>query len=291
MSRDEGPTASTVSRRVFLGSVAAVAALPHSAAAAASNGVGGAAEDASLILGVASYSLRKFPLDDVLKAAETLGVSHMTFKDVHIPRTDAPDQTEALRRKIEAAGITIMGGGTITMQNDPDQIRKDFEYARNAGMPLIYASPDPAALDTIEKLVEEFDIKFTIHNHGPEDKWWPAPQDAYKALKPRDERMGLCIDVGHTIRTGTDPVQAVLECQDRLYDMHVKDLRDKTDRDSQVAVGRGVIDFPGLFTALKKIGYRGQIGLEYEIFPDDPIPGMRESLGYMRGVLAGLSST
>jgi sugar phosphate isomerase/epimerase len=281
-------TAGTVSRRGFFGTLAAAAALPRLAQASGRTAAPSAAEPA-LILGVASYSLRKLPLDDVLQAADTFGVTHMTFKDVHIPRTGTPEETRALRRRIEAAGITIMGGGTITMKNEPDQLRKDFEYARDAGMPLIYASPDPAALDAIEQLVREFDIKFAIHNHGPEDQWWPAPQDAYKALESRDKRMGLCIDVGHTIRTGTDPVQACVECQDRLYDMHVKDLADKTDRDSQVAVGRGVIDFPALFTALMKIGYRGQVGLEYEIFPDDPIPGMRESLGYMRGVLAGIS--
>ena len=163
-------------------------------------------------------------------------------------------------------------------------------YAKNAGMPLIYASPDPAALDFIETMVKEHDVKLAIHNHGPEDKWWPAPQDAYQALKSRDKRMGLCIDIGHTIRTGTDFVQACVDCQDRLYDMHVKDLKSKTDRDSQVEVGRGVLDFPGLFRTLLKIGYQGQVGLEYEINADNPQPGMQESLAYMRGVLAALTT-
>jgi len=280
----------TASRRAFLGSLAAAAALPRAASAlpAAGRPLPPASSEA-LILGVASYSLRKFSLDQVLKAASEMGVTHMTFKDVHIPRTDPPEQTRALRARIEAAGVTIMGGGTINMKNDPAQIRADFEYARNAGMPLIYASPDPAALDTIERMVKEYDIRLAIHNHGPEDKWWPAPQDAYKAVRSRDARMGLCIDVGHTIRTGTDPVQACVECQDRLHDMHVKDLKVKTDRDSQVEVGRGVIDFPGLFRTLLKIGYEGQVGLEYEINADDPFDGIRESLAYMRGVLAAVT--
>jgi sugar phosphate isomerase/epimerase len=219
-----------------------------------------------------------------------MGVKYMTFKDVHIPRTDPPETTRALRAKIEAAGITIMGGGTINMPNNPDQIRKDFVYARHAGMPLIYASPDPAALDFIETMVKEHDVRLVIHNHGPEDKWWPAPKDAYDAVKARDKRLGLCIDIGHTIRTGTDPVQACVDCRDRLYDMHVKDLKVKTDRDSQVEVGRGVLDFPGLFRTLLKIGYTGQVGLEYEIKADNPLPGMQESLAYMRGVLAAITT-
>jgi sugar phosphate isomerase/epimerase len=278
-----------VTRRAFFGTVAAAAAMPALTGAA---GAPAAAPRAAstLKLGVASYSLRKFTLDQALEMAKALGVTYMTFKDVHIPRTDPPETTRALRAKIEAAGITIMGGGTINMKNEPEQIRKDFVYAKNAGMPLIYASPDPAALDFIETMVKEHDVKLVIHNHGPEDKWWPAPKDAYNAIKSRDKRMGLCIDIGHTIRTGTDPVQACVDCQDRLYDMHVKDLKSKTDRDSQVEVGRGVLDFPGLFRTLLKIGYQGQVGLEYEIKADDPLPGMQESIAYMRGVLAALTT-
>lgn len=277
-----------VSRRAFFGTIAAAAAMPTLAGAA--RAAAPAASGKALILGVASYSMRKFTLDQTLEMARALGVTHMTFKDVHIPRTDPPEATRALRAKIEAAGITIMGGGTITMQNDPEQIRRDFAYAKNAGMPLIYASPDPAALDVIESMVKEHDIRLVIHNHGPEDKWWPAPKDAYDAVKSRDKRLGLCIDIGHTIRTGTDPLQACVDCQDRLFDMHVKDLKSKTDRDSQVEVGRGVLDFPGLFRTLLKIGYQGQVGLEYEIKADNPLPGMQESLAYMRGVLAALTT-
>jgi sugar phosphate isomerase/epimerase len=278
-----------VTRRAFFGTVASVAALPVLASAEAASPAAASAA-ATLKLGVASYSLRKFTLDQTLAMAKEMGVKYMTFKDVHIPRTDPPETTRALRAKIEAAGITIMGGGTINMPNNPDQIRKDFVYAKNAGMPLIYASPDPAALDFIETMVKEHDIKLVIHNHGPEDKWWPAPKDAYDALKSRDKRLGLCIDIGHTIRTGTDPVQACVDCRDRLYDMHVKDLKVKTDRDSQVEVGRGVLDFPGLFRTLLKIGYTGQVGLEYEIKADNPLPGMQESLAYMRGVLAAITT-
>ncbi len=274
-----------LTRRAFMESAAALAA---SGALAPSTSAAAPPAGRTLTLGVASYSTRKFTLDQTLEMAKTLGVTSMTFKDVHIPRTDSPDATRALRAKIAAAGITVMGGGTITLPNDPVEIRKNFEYAKAAGFPLIFTSPDPAALDTIEQMAKEYDVKVAIHNHGPEDKWWPRPQDAYAAVKSRDSRLGLCIDVGHTLRTGTDPVAACRECKDRLYDMHVKDLTVKTDRDSQVAVGRGLIDFPALFRTLLDIGYQGQVGLEYEIHEDDPLPGMIESLAYERGILAAL---
>src|SRR5438874_1765803 len=286
------PMPTHLSRRSFVATVAGGAAwtafsrTPSARAAEVSSDSAG-----SLMLGVASYSLREFPLERALEMAQTLGVKNMTFKDVHIPRTDPPEVTRALRAKIEAAGIRIRGGGTITLPNDPPAIEREFEYAKNAGFPLIFVSPDPAGLDVIERLAKLYDIRVAIHNHGPEDKRWPRPQDAYAAVKSRDKRLGLCIDVGHTLRTGTDPVQACRECRDRLYDMHVKDLAVKSEKESQVEVGRGVIDFPALFRTLIEIGYKGQVGLEYEIKDKNPLPGMIESMAYMRGVLAAVAAS
>jgi sugar phosphate isomerase/epimerase len=145
-------------------------------------------------------------------------------------------------------------------------------------------------LDITEKMIREFDIKVAIHNHGPEDKFFPAPHDAYKALKGRDKRFGLCVDIGHTARAGVNPVKAVEDCKDRVLDLHLKDLADTKARDSQVEVGKGVLDIPGLFRALHKIGFAGHAGLEYEINADNPLAGMKESFAYMRGVLAALES-
>ena len=277
-------------RRAFLGTAAAAVAVPAFGSQATRPGAE-AAGTRTLKIGIASYSMRKFTLDQALAMATTIGVKYMTFKDVHLPRTDPPDTITANRRKIEAAGITIMGGGTITLKNEPEQIRKDFAYAKLAGFPLIYVAPEPAALDFIEQQAKEHDIRVAIHNHGPEDKVYPAPVDAYNAVKNRDKRMGLCVDIGHTSRTGTDFVQAIIDFKDRVYDLHVKDLSNPKDKESQVAVGRGVFDFPRLFRTLLQIGYSGQVGLEYEIHEDDPLPGMIESIAYMRGVLAALTPT
>jgi sugar phosphate isomerase/epimerase len=278
----------TLSRRAFVGAALSAGALSRIAPSTTAEAA--PLRPARLTLGVASYSCRKFTLDQTLEMAKALGITHMTFKDVHMPRTDPPERTRALRAKIEGAGITIMGGGTIDLPNDPAEIRKAFEYAKNAGFPLIYISPEPAALDTIEQTAKAFDIKAAIHNHGPEDKRWPRPQDVYAAIESRDAHLGLCIDIGHTTRTGVDPVQACRQFRDRLYDMHVKDLAVKTDKDSQVEVGRGVLDFPALFRTLLEIGYKGQVGLEYEIKEDNPLPGMIESIAYMRGVLDGVTT-
>jgi sugar phosphate isomerase/epimerase len=275
-------------RREFLTAMAAASLAPHISLRAAAQT---SAAPERLKLGVASYSLRKFPFEKALEMVKACDVKYINFKDVHLPRTDAADAIKAARAKTEAAGLTIMGGGTITMRSDEAVVRKDFEYARLAGMPLIVAAPSTDALDVVEKLAKEFQIRVAIHNHGPEDKFFPSPYDVYKAIKGRDKHMGMCVDIGHTWRAGTDPTKAVLELRDRVYDLHVKDLRNLKERDSQVIVGKGAIDFPGLFRALIKIGYTGHVGLEYEIDADNPLPGMQQSFAYMRGVLAGISST
>jgi sugar phosphate isomerase/epimerase len=284
-------------RRDFLTTVAAASLVPHVTGRAAAPAV--AASTELLKLGIASYSLRKFPFDQALEMAKSCDVHYINFKDVHIPRTDSPEAIKAARAKTEAAGFTIMGGGTITWQekgdtwqaSDEAQVRKDFEYAKLAGMPLIVAAPSFKALDTVEKVAKESGIKVAIHNHGPEDKYFPSPYDVYKHIKGRDKSMGMCVDIGHTWRAGVDPTKAVLELRDRVYDLHVKDLRDLKNRDSQVIVGKGAIDFPAFFRALVKIGYQGHVGLEYEIDVDNPLPGMQQSFAYMKGVLAGIRQT
>ena len=236
--------------------------------------------------------MRKFTLDQALAMAKTIGIKYMTFKDVHLPRTDPPDTIAANRRKIEAAGITIMGGGTITHEEraraDPEGLR--LREARRLPADLHRARAGRARL-------HRADGEGARHQGSPSTTTARKTSrtrrrcDAYNAIKNRDKRMGLCVDIGHTSRTGTDFVQAIVDFKDRVYDLHVKDLSDPKNKDAQVEVGRGVFDFPRLFRTLLQIGYPGQVGLEYEIKEDDPLPGMIESIAYMRGVLAALTQT
>jgi sugar phosphate isomerase/epimerase len=281
------------SRRTFLTTAAAALAAP---ALTESPAFGGAplqkpAGAGGLKIGLATYSMRKFSLDQTLDLLKEMKVPYANFKDVHLPRTDPVETMKANRQKIEAAGITIMGGGTITWKDDNEaEIRKDFEYAKTYGFPTIVCSPNPQAVGTIEKLVKEYDIKIAIHNHGPEDKWYPTPKEVLAVVKNRDPRMGSCMDIGHATRAGADIVDMVKLLGSRLLDIHSKDLASKTAKDSQVEVGKGVLDIPGLFRALLREKFAGHVGLEYEINVDSPQVGIKESVAYERGVNAALVS-
>ncbi len=245
----------------------------------------------SFSLGIASYSLRNFPRDKAIEMVKALGTPYVNFKSVHLPFESSPDQLAAARREIEGAGLVIVGGGVITFDEDTDAgVEKYFAYAKAAGMPLIAIHTDPKLLPRIERFSKQYDIKVAIHNHGPEDKHFPSPYDALPHVKQLDPRIGLCIDVGHTVRTGTDVVRAVADAGPRLLDMHMKDLRDLTAKGSQCIVGEGAIPIADIFRQLGAMGYRGYVNLEYEIDPDAPLPGMKQSFAYMRGALAGLAA-
>ena len=190
-----------------------------------------------------------------------------------------------------AAGVKLHAAGAIYFDKDEDaDIRSKFEYCKRAGIAVIVAGgPTPENLPRIEKFVKEYDIRIAIHNHGPEDKLWHSPFDVLEAVKNMDPRIGCCIDAGHTARAGTDVVEAIQKAGPRLFNMHMKDLADLHVKESQVAVGDGRMPVRAIFEALIAKKYEGFVDLEYEIHPDDPMPGVTRSFAYMRGVLAGMS--
>ena len=286
-------------RRTFLqaaaGAAGAALLAPRLAGAASAGsapaGAAAAPDPGAVRLGLASYSLRKFPRDKAIELAKSLpGVPNVNIKSVHADYPLSAAELQAARAQFQAAGLTIVGGGTITFDKDTDEsVQRYFEYAKHLGLPLMTSTCAPAVLPRVEKFAKQYDIKVAIHNHGPEDKHWPSPYDVLKATRNMDRRVGLCMDIGHTSRTGTDIVQAAADAGPRLIDMHVKDLRDAKVKESQCIVGEGVLPIADLFRQLQKQGYAGYVNLEYEIDADDPMPGIRQSFAYMRGVLAGLA--
>ncbi|HMF74309.1 MAG TPA: sugar phosphate isomerase/epimerase [Bryobacteraceae bacterium] len=244
---------------------------------------------ADLKLGIASYSFRNFPREKAIEMAKELGTPYLNVKDFHLKVDSTPEQVSAAKKEFADAGLIITGCGNVSFQKDDEaDIKAKFEYAKLAGFPLIVCAPTHETLPKLEKYVKEYDIKIAIHNHGPEDKHFPTPQSVLKAVKGMDPRCGLCMDIGHTSRSGANIVQSISEAGPRLLDMHVKDLEDPMGKDSQVAVGDGKLPLPQIFLKLIELKYKGCVNLEYEVHADNPMPGMLKSFAYMRGVLAGI---
>jgi len=239
-------------------------------------------------LGIASYTFRKFDQAHLIEFMKQLKTPYLNLKDVHLPMTPL-DQVASKAAEYRAAGMTLTAAGTIYFAKDEDEdIKEKFEYCKAAGISLIVGAPTHKTLARVEKFVKQYNIRLAIHNHGTEDKEWPSPLDVLAAVKNMDPRMGCCIDVGHTMRTGTDVVGAIRKAGPRLFDIHMKDLADSKSKESQVAVGEGVMPVRDIFKALIDMRYAGNVDLEYEIFADNPMPGVVESFAYMRGVLAGM---
>jgi len=280
----------TASRRSFLGAAASAAGLGALGAAPVSAIV--EAEPWGIKLGVATYSLRSFDRATAIEMLKKLQVKYVSIKDFHL-KIGAPDaETKAGRAEFDQAGLMVTSGGNVDMTRSVtvDDLRKQFNYAKAAGLPMMVCAPTHENIKNVETLVKEYDIRIAIHNHGPEDKNFPTPQSVLDEVRQLDRRCGLCMDIGHSARTGIDVVKTIAEAGDRLFDVHVKDLRKLTDKESQCDVGDGAFDFPAIFKQLKKMSYTGCVNLEYEINGKDPMMGMQRSLSFERGVLAGLAA-
>lgn len=237
-------------------------------------------------LGAASYSLRKLSRADAIEAIRTLKTPYVNIKSFHLPYETTREERAAARAEFEKAGLTIVGGGTIYLdKEDDDHIRFHFDYARDCGMPLMVVGATAKTLPRIERFVKEYDIQVAVHNHGPEDAHFPGPQDILPHIHNMDPRVGLCVDVGHTARTGIDVVEAIAQGGDRVLDLHMKDLRQLDVKESQCIVGEGAMPVGAIFGQLDEMGYAGYVNLEYEIDADAPLPGMKKSFAYMRGLL------
>jgi len=280
-----------ISRRNWLESIPAAlgaAALFSPALRAQEYRIGGA----DIKLGVASYSFRKFNRTQAIQMLKELGTPYLNVKDFHLKLDSTPEEIEAAKKEFANAGVQLVGCGNVSFQKADDaDIKRKFEYAKEAGFPLIVCAPTHETLPMLEKYVKQYNIKIAVHNHGPEDKNFPTPQSVLAAVKNLDPRCGLCMDIGHTSRTGANIVDSIAEAGPRLLDMHTKDLADPMVKESQVAVGEGKLPIKQIFAQLVKMKYKGCVNLEYEIQESDPLPGMKKSFAYMRRVLDELKTS
>ncbi len=263
-----------------------LAAIPQDGKSAATNPWRG------LKIGVATYTLRELPIEEAIKAVKRVGLEYVSIKNVknHIDLTHTTEERKQRAQMFREAGITPLSVGNVSLRGDEAEIRRAFEYARDIGVKTMVCAPEKQLVPILDKLVKEFDIRLAIHNHGPEDKQFPSPYDVMSAVEKYDKRIGLCIDVGHTARAGVDPAESIIKCRERLYDLHMKDIYALGPRNTPIESGRGILNLHSILSALVKIKYQDLVGFEYEKDGKDPVPGLAESIGYTRGLLASIKA-
>ena len=279
-----------INRRNFLqtaGIGVAAAAVPGLANASALSA--DAKGDYKFKLGVASYTLRKFTTEQALDMTLRCGVNRITFKSMHLPLDSDKATINNTLDLCKKKGVTLYGAGVITMKTK-EEADQAFEYAKAAGLDMIIGVPRPPVLEYVGELVKKYDIKMAIHNHGPGDKFYPSAKSINDKIKNMDKRMGMCLDIGHTQRINLDPIEDFKTYFDRIFDVHIKDVypTEKKPEGDTIIMGRGNIDLVNFFKTVIASGYDGTLALEYEADADDPLPGMMESFGFVKGVLATL---
>lgn len=252
-------------------------------------------------LAVAGYSFNKFKLDQALAMLKKVDVHYLCIKDFHLPLKSTDAEIAAFHEQCKASGVTGYGVGPIYMGSE-EEVNQAFDYARRVGVKTLVGIPfkmvdkkrtaSPELLKLVNRKVQEFDIKYAIHNHGPDmPELFPNAESVMEVILDLDKRIGLCLDVGHQLRDGKDPLKAIVQYADRLHDMHIKNVTAATKAGRAIELPRGEIDFRALVRTLRQVNYAGMCSLEYEKDMTDPLAGIAESIGYFRGIVDGTRGT
>ena len=236
-------------------------------------------------LGIAGYTFFKLPFEKAVEVMKTVNVTNMSLKDNFLPLQSSADQISSVTGRFRSGGINIYTVGVIYMKNK-DDVNQAFEYAKSAGVKMIVGAPNVDMLPLVEKKVKEYNIRVAIHNHGPDNTLFPTATDIWNHIKDLDKGIGICLDIGHTVRAGQDPAADTVKYASRLFDLHIKDVTEASKDGHTIEMGRGIINIPAFVAALRKVKYSGMCSLEFEKDMGDPLAGIAESIGYFRGVLA-----
>ncbi len=248
-----------------------------------------------LRLGIAGYTFNKFKLDQALETLKKVDVHYLCIKDFHLPLKSTDEEIAAFHEKCKTFGVTGYGVGPIYMGTE-EEVNTAFAYAKRVGVKTLVGVPfkmvdkkrtaSPELLQLVNAKVKEYDIKYAIHNHGPDmPELFPNAESVMELIKDLDPRIGLCLDIGHQFRDGKDPVKALTSYAARIHDLHLKNVTGPDKKGKGIELPRGAMDIPALVRALRQINYPGVCSLEYEKDMNDPFLGIAESIGYFRGVM------
>jgi len=235
-------------------------------------------------VGVQSYSLRAFSVQEAIKDVHELGLHYIEIYPGHFPITSTAEEKTALKKLLADNDVKFVAYGVCGFDGSEEVARKYFDFAKEMGIEVLSVNPTPEELDFLDKLVKEYDIKVAIHNHGPGARY-DKLQDVLTAIEGRDPRIGACIDTGHFMRSDEDPVECAKKLGARVHLVHLKDIKVLPDKKVFTIQGEGDMDMPAFFTVLKSNNYAGPLSLEYEENKDNPMPDMKVCMENIRKAL------
>lgn len=239
-------------------------------------------------LGIQSYCFRHFDQNaTVIEKLKLCGVDKIELCGVHADFTDE-DSFMGVLRQYADSGVEIVSIGVQSFNDDPENERKYFEFAKRAGAKFMSCSfgveSAPQSFESAEKLSQEYDIKLAIHNHGGYD-WLGNAAILAKVFSMTGENIGLCLDTAWALQAGENPLEWVEKFGSRLYGIHIKDfVFDRAGKGEDVVVGTGNLDLPQLLKNLEAVNFSGYAVLEYEGDVENPVPALKDCVTAVRGV-------
>ena len=241
-------------------------------------------------LAVHSYTFRKFPISEAIDKTAALGVHYMSISgSVNLVGTNSVGTTtlsekdqQDLLDKLKAAGITpkFVNMGVVQLPPDEEKSRQVFEFAKKFGIDTLVAEPATNALDTVEKLCKEYNIKVAIHDHPKGHSIYWNPESVLEAIKGRTPLMGACADVGHWMRSGLDPVECLKKLDGHIICLHFKDLNEMGPAAHDVPWGTGIGQTKALMQELKRQNFHGAFCVEYEYHWETSQPEIAECVKF-----------
>lgn len=285
-------------KRILQYFVATACAALITVSALAANPIPDEYKIAGFAVGCQAYSFNRFSVFEAIEKTEAAGGKIIEFypgqrlskeqPEVKWDHNASDELIAQVKAKLKQHNIRAVNYGVVGFSKEEAESRKIFEFAKKLELYAI-TTESVDALDTIEKLIKEYDIKVGIHEHAknpnnPNYKIWD-PNYVASLIKDRDVRLGACADVGHWVRSDLKPVDCLKILKGRIISTHLKDRTAFGDNNThEVPYGQGVSDIKGILEELKAQGFDGNVSIEYEYNWDHSVPDIGQCIGFIRGV-------
>ena len=250
-------------------------------------------------LAIHSYTFQKFSVFDAIDMSAALGVKYMSVSGSAIldgtnrvtTVTLSDDQRAEIDERLRKRGFgNFVNIGVVQLPADEAQSRKVFEFAKKWGINVLVAEPATNALDTVEKLCKEYNIKVAIHDHPKGHSIYWNPESVLAAIKGRTPLMGACADVGHWMRSGLDPVECLKKLDGHIICLHFKDLNEMGPKAHDVPWGTGIGKSKELMAELKRQHFHGAFCVEYEYHWENSSPEIAQCVKFWNDTCAELAA-